>query len=111
MKKLIYVALALIVAVKLGFLHNPFSNEAEVLTAYKGEVVLYATAWCGYCKKTRDLLEKNGIAYTEYDIEKSAKGKEEYNQLNGNGVPLLVINGTAVRGYDPKTILKLAKGT
>jgi mycoredoxin len=111
MKKLIYIAIGLAIAIKLGFLNNPFSNPTEILSAYEGKVVLYATEWCGYCKKTRDLLEKNGIEYTEYDIEKSAQGKEEYDQLNGRGIPLMVINGQVVRGYDPNTILKLAKGT
>lgn len=109
MKKLIYITIGLVIAIKLGFLNNPFSDNTAVLSAYENEVVLYATSWCGYCKKTRDLLEKNGIAYTEYDIEKSAKGREEYDQLNGKGVPLLVVNGTAVRGYDPNKILQLAK--
>lgn len=111
MKKLIYIVIALAIAVKLGFLHNPFSNDAEILSAYQSEVVLYATEWCGYCKKTRDLLNQNGIQFTEYDIEKSTKGREEYDRLNGRGIPLMVIHGQVVRGYDPDTILRLAKGT
>jgi mycoredoxin len=111
MKKIIYIAIGLVLAVKLGLLGNHhFSDETEVAGAYENEVVLYATAWCGYCKKTRALLKKHGIAYTEYDIEKSAQGREEYDQLNGKGVPLLVINGKVVRGYDPNQILRLAKG-
>jgi glutaredoxin len=69
------------------------------------EVVLYATAWCGYCRQTRAFLEKNDIAYTEYDIEKSDLGRKQYRELEGRGIPLMSVNGTIVRGYDPEGIL------
>ena len=39
-----------------------------------GEVVLYATQWCGYCAKTREQLAQDQIAYREIDIEKDPAG-------------------------------------
>ena len=42
-----------------------------------GEIVLYATSWCGYCAKTRELLQGDGIAYREVDIEKDAVGRRQ----------------------------------
>lgn len=69
-----------------------------------GEVVLYATDWCGYCRMTRTFLEQKGIAYTEYDIEKSDEGARQYRELSARGVPVLSVNGTIVRGYDPDEI-------
>lgn len=85
---------------------NPPPDFAK---AYDNKVVLYGTSWCGYCAKTRKMLRENHIAYIEYDIEKSLKGKTQYNKLNGNGVPLMLIDGVVVRGYNPSKILKLAK--
>ena len=68
---------------------------------------LYATFWCGYCAKTRELLNKNGIKYFEYDVGKSTEGREQRKKLGGNGVPVLVINWDVVKGYKPNKILNL----
>ena len=42
--------------------------------AQSGEVILYATEWCGYCAKARELLAADGISYREIDIEKDSAG-------------------------------------
>jgi len=109
MKKAIYIILAAGILFKLGGFNNPFAGDPEFVASYGDSVVLYATSWCGYCKKTRELLEKNNIEYIEHDIEHSAVGKNEYDKLNGRGVPLMLIAGEVIRGYDPKSILRLAK--
>ncbi len=70
-------------------------------------VVLYATSWCGYCKKTRDFFRAHNIAFVEYDIEKSSEGRNQYDQLHGNGIPLVMIHGNLVRGYDPAQLKDL----
>ena len=69
-----------------------------------GEIVLYATQWCGYCAKTRSFLAEEGIPYTEFDIEKSAEGRRAYDALNGQGIPLLTVGNTVIRGYSPEGI-------
>ena len=71
----------------------------------ENEVILYATEWCGYCQKTRELFKENNISYVEYDIEKSEKGRTEHKRLGGKGVPLLKINGKVIHGYNSKMIL------
>jgi len=68
--------------------------------------VLYATQWCSYCKKTRELLKARGVPYREYDIEHSEEGQAQYKKLGGNGVPLIVINDTVIEGYDRAEIEK-----
>jgi len=79
--------------------HSNISLDSEY------PVTLYATDWCGYCKKTRKFLAENNIEYQEYDIEKSEEGSRQYKALNGNGVPLLVVNEEVIRGYNPKAII------
>lgn len=106
MKKILILILVVGVLFKFGVLENPFGPKQETVSGYNNKVVLYATTWCGYCKKTRDLLKKNGINYVEYDIEKSSIGKEDYKRLNGSGIPLMVIDGNVIRGYNPQQILK-----
>lgn len=69
-----------------------------------GEVVLYATQWCGYCAKAREQLASDGVRYREVDIEKDAAGNAMFKALGGRGVPLLDIKGTLVHGYDPQAM-------
>lgn len=71
-----------------------------------GQVVLYATSWCPYCEKTRSLLLQQHVPYKEYDIETSEEGKTQYLRLAGNGVPVLLVAGEVIRGYNEQTILK-----
>jgi glutaredoxin len=62
-------------------------------------VIMYATSWCGYCKKARNYFEKNRVRYVEYDIEKNPRAKEEFDRLGGKGVPLIVVGRTKMRGF------------
>jgi len=64
------------------------------------QAVLYATEWCGYCAKTREFFKANNIAFREYDIEKSDDGKAQYDQLGGNGVPVVMIADDVIHGFD-----------
>ena len=69
-------------------------------------VVLYSTSWCGYCAKTRRFFERNKINYVEYDIEKSATAKRQYDNLGGGGVPLVLVDRQLVRGYNPSKVVQ-----
>lgn len=66
------------------------------------EVVMYGTAWCGYCAKTRQYFAAHGIRYTEHDIETSEQGGREFAALGGKFLPLVVIDGTKIQGYSPE---------
>lgn len=80
------------------------SNTPAVSTR-PGEVVLYATSWCGYCAKTRTFLEQQNIPYRELDIEKSASARKAYDAHGGRGVPLIDVKGQLISGYNPQAIL------
>ena len=54
-----------------------------------GELILFTTSWCGYCKKAKAYLASKGARYKEIDIESNA-GAASYVQAGGQrGVPLL----------------------
>ncbi|HHJ4328566.1 TPA: glutaredoxin family protein, partial [Klebsiella pneumoniae] len=97
MKKLLLIATLLAVFQYKDALLQRFTPAA----GDNREVVLYATAWCGYCAKTRRFFAEHGIRYREIDIEKSASGRQAYEALGGGGVPLLTIGDTRIRGYNP----------
>lgn len=76
---------------------------------HEQKVILYATSWCGYCEKTRQFLKNKNISYFEYDVEKSLEGKRQMDDLGGEAVPLLLIDGRLVKGYRPAEILERIK--
>ncbi|MCH9695006.1 MAG: hypothetical protein K0U72_10905 [Gammaproteobacteria bacterium] len=67
-------------------------------------VVMYATDWCGYCKKARQYFVDNNVRFVEYDIEKDRAAKRDYEVLRGNGTPLLYQGFTRVSGFDVRQI-------
>jgi mycoredoxin len=109
-KKLLLVVFALVLIQEWDRISVAFSRPEPITGVAAGEVVMYATSWCGYCRKTREFLSDRGIPYVEHDIERSPEARREYEALNGRGVPLLVIRGTLVQGYSPKAILAALGG-
>jgi len=108
------VALVLLVVViyqnwgKIERVFNPSQMVSEQTRA-QARVVLYATDWCGYCKQTKRFLDSKGIAFREFDIEKDAEARKAYEALGGRGIPLIEVNGTLIRGFDPDEILAALK--
>lgn len=111
MKKIILVVIALAVFQKWDAIDSFLNPPPDFSSAHNEQVILYATAWCGYCKKARALLKKHNIPYFEYDIEKSSEGRAQYDRLGGKGVPVILINGKVIKGYNPSEILKLTGRT
>ena len=108
MKKIVAFAVFFFVLLNWGgFGGSLFSSPSYEPPTDK--VVLYATQWCGYCQKTRELFAENNIKYVEYDIEKSERGYWEYKQLGGRGVPVVNARGTVIHGYEPGRILSAAR--
>jgi glutaredoxin len=72
------------------------------------QIVMYSTAWCGYCRKARLWFKDNGFPFVEKDIEKSQEAQREYQQASGGygGVPLIVVNGQSFRGFDQRALLR-----
>lgn len=108
------VALVLLVVVvyqnwgKIERVINPSQMVSEQARA-QAKVVLYATDWCGYCKQTKRFLDSKGIPFKEFDIEKDADARKAYEALGGRGIPLIDVNGTLIRGFDPDEILAALK--
>ena len=109
MKKIILVLAVLAIFQKWDDISRWFNPPPDYSELYDADVILYATTWCGYCEKARELLAKYNISYHEFDIEKSDEGRKQYEELGGRGVPLLLINGEVVKGYNKNKILDLVK--
>lgn len=108
MKKLILVTLVILIYQKWPVIDNYLNPPPDYSEAHGGKAIIYVTEWCGYCKKTKELLNENNIPYYEYDIEKSKEGNRQHKELGGKGIPVLLINGEVIKGYNASKILELA---
>ena len=74
------------------------------------KVVLFSTAWCPYCAKVKALLRKQGVRYTELDVERDARNTEFQRQyMLVRGFPVLIVGSQIVPGYDERAILAALK--
>ena len=62
---------------------------------------IYSTPTCGYCHQAKKYLNSRGVEYTEHDVSCDQKAAQEMMNLSGQGgVPVIVIDGQVVVGFD-----------
>lgn len=62
-------------------------------------LTMFTTTWCGYCRRLKSQLEREGIDFTEVDIESDPEAAELVEHVNGGNqtVPtVLFSDGTAL---------------
>jgi glutaredoxin len=72
---------------------------AEIRDARPGEIVIYTTPTCGYCKQALAHLQKRGIPYLEKDVSSNAQAESEWRALGGRGVPLTIMGSRKLTGF------------
>ena len=63
------------------------------------DVTMYSTVWCGYCQRLKAQMTREGITFTEVDIENDPQAAAFVESVNGGNqtVPTVVFpDGTAV---------------
>ena len=61
-------------------------------------LTMYTTSWCGYCFRLKNILQAEGIRFTEVDIESDPVSADFVMSVNGGNqtVPtLLFADGSA----------------
>ncbi|MFD7511506.1 mycoredoxin [Streptomyces sp. NPDC059853] len=61
-----------------------------------GTVTMYSTTWCGYCRRLKSQLDREGIAYTEINIEENPEAATLVEKANNGNqtVPTVVVAPT-----------------
>jgi glutaredoxin len=88
------------------------------MTKVKGDkrdkpVTLYALSTCGWCRRTKELLNDSKVEYEYCDVDEltgdeKRKIMAEVARLNPHGsFPTVVISGDVVIGFDEERIKKL----
>ncbi|TDD69109.1 mycoredoxin [Jiangella aurantiaca] len=68
---------------------------------------MYSTTWCGYCRRLKSALNREGITFDEIDIEADPKSAHLVMSLNGGNavVPTLVFaDGSSLTNPSPSQV-------
>lgn len=53
------------------------------MTQVHDELTLYTTSWCPFCHRLKAGLKRNGVTWTEIDIEADPSAAEFVGSVNG----------------------------
>ncbi|MBO2459100.1 mycoredoxin [Actinomadura violacea] len=83
---------------------TPTTDRAEGPT---GQLTMYTTTWCGFCRRLKSQLARDGIEMVEIDIERDPKAAEFVMSVNGGNqtVPTIVYpDGSAATNPSAKAV-------
>jgi len=76
-------------------------------TATTGQLTMYTTTWCGFCRRLKTQLARDDIHMVEIDIERDTEAAAFVMSVNGGNmtVPTVVYpDGTAVTNPSAKAV-------
>lgn len=68
------------------------------------DVVIYTSNTCPYCTLAKNYLEEKGIDYTEKNVQTNSDARSELMNMGHMGVPVVVIDGEEIVGFDKSKI-------
>ncbi len=72
------------------------------------KVIVYSTPTCPWCTRAKQYLKQAGVDFEEKDVSVDVKAAKEMVELTKQmGVPVIVIDGNPVVGFDKKRIDQL----
>ena len=98
-----------VVKVKPNVYISPSIEALSKLVQRSEQVVMYSASWCGYCDKARSYFNSHGVAFSEYDIETSAKGQQDYQRLGAHGVPVILVGNQRLNGFSAEAFASIYK--
>jgi len=70
-------------------------------------ITLYSTAKCAHCRQLKQWLVQHKLRFQEFDIQRSQRAFKEFSRLGARGVPVLLVNGQRLDGFDAKRLHNL----
>lgn len=68
------------------------------------KVTIYTSNTCPYCVSAKNYLEEKGVEYIEKNVQTDKEARKELMAMGHMGVPVLIINGEEVVGFDKERI-------
>ncbi len=73
-------------------------------------VKVYSTSTCPWCMRAKQYLQSKGVDFENVDVASDEKAAEEMVALSGQmGVPVIVVDGQVVVGFDKTRLEELLK--
>jgi mycoredoxin len=67
----------------------------------QGSVTMYSTTWCGYCRRLKSQLDREGISYVEVNIEEDPQSAAFVEKANGGNQTVPTVSIVPVSGGEP----------
>ena len=66
--------------------------ESTQVTPGEGSITMFTTTWCGYCTRLKGQLAREGVQFTEIDLEANPEHVDFVERVNGGNrtVPTFV---------------------
>ncbi|HCZ49197.1 MAG TPA: glutaredoxin family protein [Gammaproteobacteria bacterium] len=85
----------------------PVGSGSPATPARVGRVVMYSASWCGVCDRARRYFRAHAIAFEEYDVETTVKGRLDYRRLGAAGVPVILVGERRLDGFSERGFRRL----
>lgn len=70
-------------------------------------VTIYTTPTCQFCKKAKEFLSENSVAYVEKDITTDQQARKDLMDKGYRGVPVIRVGENDVVGFDQAKLKEL----
>ena len=65
------------------------------------DIKIYSTPWCHFCQKAKEFLTEKNVPFTNFDVSTDEAKRNEMIEMTGQmGVPVIVIDGDIMVGFD-----------
>jgi len=72
------------------------------------DIKVYSTMTCPWCRKAKDYFKENNIQYQDINVSDNKDKLQEMITLSGQrGVPVIVVDGSVIIGFNQSKIEKL----
>ncbi|WP_422486775.1 glutaredoxin family protein [Gudongella sp. DL1XJH-153] len=68
------------------------------------EVIVYTSSTCPYCTLAKNHLSEKGVSYVEKNVSTDKDARKELMAMGHMGVPVVVIDGQEIVGFDKEKI-------
>lgn len=77
----------------------------------KGDIIIYTLSTCGWCKKTKNLLNELEVAFEYIDVDlETSEVQEKIEKMSPMmSYPTIVIGKKVITGFDEKAIRRALK--
>ena len=78
------------------------------MTTTQPKVIVFSTPTCSFCVQAKRYFKEKNIRFTDVDVSRDQSAARDMLRRTGQmGVPVILINNTAIVGFDRNKINQL----